>query len=164
MPILITKIYDAETGDGALELTDSASAGCHDLCIYHNSDDLSLYGLTDKELLDISQQLQDAAYKQMYEKGKPSRIELILSLPEYYALRRAMEHIPSSSEEETIIRNRISAKLQAIGDRLPRRRLAPKGECRFCDENHAEGMMPSHDASHRCQSGKKPHCTCHICY
>lgn len=164
MTILLTKVYDAETGDGALELTGSAQSGRYDLCIYHNSNDLSLYSLTDKELLDISQHLQDTAYKNLYEKGKPKRIELYLSLPEYYALRKAMEHLPASSESETTIRNRISSKLQAIGDRLPRRRTAPRGECRYCDEHHAESMMPYHDASHRCESGKKPHCTCDTCF
>jgi hypothetical protein len=40
----------------------------------------------------------------------------------------------------------------------------PPGECAFCDSHHLDPMMPYHDASSRCESGKHPHCTCDTCY
>ena len=57
-----------------------------------------------------------------------------------------------------------------------RRHKAPKGECRTCDEERereeavqATGRTtfpfhPSHDASHRCESGKHNHCSCDTCF
>lgn len=27
-----------------------------------------------------------------------------------------------------------------------------------------DGMMPNHEASERCKSGKRDHCTCDTCY
>lgn len=46
----------------------------------------------------------------------------------------------------------------------PRRRLLKIGECRYCDVNRNEPMMPSHDASIRCESGQSFHCTCDTCF
>lgn len=43
-------------------------------------------------------------------------------------------------------------------------RLRPPGECAFCDEHRNDSMMPSHDPSPRCESGKHPHCTCDTCF
>ena len=40
----------------------------------------------------------------------------------------------------------------------------PIGECTTCDANRNDSMMPSHTASDRCESGKRPHCTCDVCY
>lgn len=40
----------------------------------------------------------------------------------------------------------------------------PPGECSYCDEHRNDSMMPSHTASSRCESGKRPHCTCDTCY
>jgi hypothetical protein len=47
-----------------------------------------------------------------------------------------------------------------------RRHKASPGECPFCDRERARGNMthPSHDASDRCESGKRPHCTCDTCW
>ena len=36
-------------------------------------------------------------------------------------------------------------------------------DCKFCEENKNEQMMPWHDASYSCESGKHLHCTCSIC-
>lgn len=38
------------------------------------------------------------------------------------------------------------------------------GECAYCDRNRHDNMMPPHDASSRCESGKHNHCTCDICF
>ncbi len=46
----------------------------------------------------------------------------------------------------------------------PRRTRMPEGECPYCDEYGDEDMMPPHDASPRCESGKHPHCTCDTCF
>lgn len=40
----------------------------------------------------------------------------------------------------------------------------PRGECKFCDAHGDNDMMPSHDASPRCESGKRNHCTCDTCF
>jgi hypothetical protein len=47
-----------------------------------------------------------------------------------------------------------------------KRRLAEPGECKTCDEIRAKGEkpFPSHQASDRCESGKRPHCTCDVCF
>lgn len=54
---IIDKLYDPETGDGALELTKRAD-GKFDLVIYRNNDDITLYGLTRKELIHVQHTLQ----------------------------------------------------------------------------------------------------------
>lgn len=40
----------------------------------------------------------------------------------------------------------------------------PPGECLYCDEHRDEDMMPPHDASANCESGKHKHCTCDFCF
>lgn len=40
----------------------------------------------------------------------------------------------------------------------------PNGQCKYCDEHRDDQMMPSHTASSRCESGKRPHCTCDTCF
>lgn len=44
----------------------------------------------------------------------------------------------------------------------PRRRRVEG--CSYCEQNKGASMMPSHDASLRCESGKRPHCTCDTCF
>jgi hypothetical protein len=44
----------------------------------------------------------------------------------------------------------------------PERRHVVPG-CATC-EIHGKGVMPSHDASDRCESGKDAHCTCDLCF
>lgn len=87
----------------------------------------------------------------------PKAIDLRLTLEEFYKLRTILSggDLPE-----------VHAKMQAIADRLPRRSLAPEGECAYCDATRKAGdeMFPSHDASHRCESGKRAHCTCDTCF
>jgi hypothetical protein len=47
-----------------------------------------------------------------------------------------------------------------------RRTWALAGECLYCDEHRRRGdkHLPPHDASPRCESGKRPHCTCDVCF
>ena len=44
--------------------------------------------------------------------------------------------------------------------------LLPPGECAECDGYRAQNirMFPSHTPSERCESGKRPHCTCDACF
>lgn len=42
--------------------------------------------------------------------------------------------------------------------------LFTEKDCSFCDEHGSSPLMPSHTASPHCESGKKNHCTCDICY
>jgi hypothetical protein len=50
--------------------------------------------------------------------------------------------------------------------RQPRRHKLPPGECRYCDERRVEGsdFHPPHDASPRCKSGGRAHCSCDTCF
>lgn len=59
------------------------------------------------------------------------------------------------------LRNPPSADVKRAVTRV--RRLPP-GECQFCDLHGDQGMMPSHTASDRCESGKRAHCTCDVCF
>lgn len=59
------------------------------------------------------------------------------------------------------LRNPPSADVKRAVTRV--RRLPP-GECQFCDLHGDQGMMPSHTASDRCESGKRAHCTCSTCF
>ena len=36
--------------------------------------------------------------------------------------------------------------------------------CGFCDDHLDDKMMPPHTASPNCESGKRNHCTCGVCY
>lgn len=36
--------------------------------------------------------------------------------------------------------------------------------CQYCISHKEDNMMPPHDASLRCLSGSKNHCTCDICF
>lgn len=36
--------------------------------------------------------------------------------------------------------------------------------CVTCSQHMASEMMPPHDASPRCESGKRNHCTCDVCF
>lgn len=58
---VIEKIYDPESGDGALECVKRAADGKFELVIYRNADDLTLYGLTASELAAVGRRLQEIA-------------------------------------------------------------------------------------------------------
>ena len=47
-----------------------------------------------------------------------------------------------------------------------RRQTAEPGQCAYCDRCVAGGetMFPAHDAYHGCESGKRNHCTCDMCW
>jgi hypothetical protein len=47
---------------------------------------------------------------------------------------------------------------------MPRARRfeMPRGECAYCDT--AGDHHPWHDASSRCESGSRSHCTCDVCF
>lgn len=47
-----------------------------------------------------------------------------------------------------------------------REAMAPEGECAYCDKLRKEGatFFPYHDASMNCPCGRRPHCTCDICF
>ena len=36
--------------------------------------------------------------------------------------------------------------------------------CKQCEDAKHDTMMPRHTASSNCESGKRPHCTCEVCY
>jgi hypothetical protein len=43
-------------------------------------------------------------------------------------------------------------------------RILTKGVCAYCDQHAKDEMTPPHDPSPRCESGKRPHCTCDVCF
>lgn len=45
-----------------------------------------------------------------------------------------------------------------------RRRIVMEEGCPTCAELARGSFGPSHDPSPRCESGKRPHCTCDICF
>lgn len=47
---------------------------------------------------------------------------------------------------------------------LERRYILSGGVCVTCSQHLASEMMPPHDASPRCESGKRNHCTCDTCF
>jgi hypothetical protein len=60
----------------------------------------------------------------------------------------------------------IEPTYHTLGKKIdqPPRRLLPPGECAYCDAHRDDPMMPSHTPSERCESGKRPHCTCDTCF
>lgn len=49
-------------------------------------------------------------------------------------------------------------------ERQKRRRIVLEEGCETCAELARGSFGPYHDASPRCESGKRPHCTCDICF
>lgn len=45
-----------------------------------------------------------------------------------------------------------------------RKRIAMEEGCATCAELARGSFGPPHDPSPRCESGKRPHCTCDICF
>lgn len=45
-----------------------------------------------------------------------------------------------------------------------RKRIVMEEGCATCAELARGSFGPSHDPSPRCESGKRPHCTCDICF
>lgn len=56
------------------------------------------------------------------------------------------------------IRRGPAAKIEAGIYRMP------EGCCSYCDAHRLDAMMPPHTPSKNCESGKRPHCTCDICF
>ena len=46
----------------------------------------------------------------------------------------------------------------------PPRRRSRVEDCTYCAAHKPGEMMPPHDASPRCESGKRNHCTCDTCF
>lgn len=48
----------------------------------------------------------------------------------------------------------------------PRRHKLEPGQCDYCDTlpRFGNDFHPSHDASPRCESGKRDHCSCDTCF
>ena len=51
----------------------------------------------------------------------------------------------------------------AVKDVAPDRKTNVAG-CKYCDIHKFDKYAPPHEASPNCESGKKPHCTCDVCY
>ena len=53
-------------------------------------------------------------------------------------------------------------------DKVPSNPPPPRGsrdeDCSYCKQHKPGDMMPSHDASRHCESGKRSHCTCDVCF
>lgn len=62
---------------------------------------------------------------------------------------------PSKTDPKTLLR----------GDTARRHQLPP-GQCSYCDAERRDRSTfhPAHDPSPNCQSGKRPHCSCDVCF
>jgi hypothetical protein len=60
------------------------------------------------------------------------------------------------TDEERAIKDRRAAEA----------RMAPKGECGYCDSERENGstFFPAHKSSARCRSGGYNHCSCDTCF
>jgi hypothetical protein len=56
--------------------------------------------------------------------------------------------------------------LNTVNKPQGRRHKAEPGQCDYCDRERAQNnnFHPSHDASDRCRSGKRAHCSCDTCF
>lgn len=61
---LLTKVYDAESGDGGLELAERED-GKFELTVYHNNEDLTVYSITPSELEAIAKKFMALAASAM---------------------------------------------------------------------------------------------------
>ena len=57
---------------------------------------------------------------------------------------------------------RLGVPTHKFGAETTLRRL--EKDCKYCNENAFEPMMPNHNASLRCESGRHNHCTCDTCF
>lgn len=70
-------------------------------------------------------------------------------------------HLNTAEDARRLIAARICL------DPVPRRRLrADDGECGTCDRarDNEDNFLPPHDASPRCESGHRVHCSCDVCF
>ena len=72
-----------------------------------------------------------------------------------------MSDEPTNPTEASEARIESVIMTTATGDRVLRDRY-----CEICQPAMAGGtkMVPYHDASDRCQSGKRTHCSCDTCF
>lgn len=72
---------------------------------------------------------------------------------------RKQEWVSPAALDKIVDLNPVIAPFKAV-----RGHWLPPGECSYCDSHRDDPMMPYHDTSRLCQSGKRPHCTCDACY
>jgi len=68
---------------------------------------------------------------------------------------------------ECLNRQRCESNMKTEGAKRPRQSgLLPPGECVQCDRIQAQNDngAPRHAIRDRCESGKRPHCTCPLCF
>lgn len=80
-------------------------------------------------------------------------------LREFHAKEISPEQL---SREISDVEQRIKAQIR---DDLNRGK-AVVGECKYCDDERLAGSTfhPRHNASPRCESGGRNHCTCDTCF
>jgi len=59
---------------------------------------------------------------------------------------------------------KIPWQLASPDDAIQRRWIVMEEGCPTCAELARGSFGPSHDPSPRCESGKRPHCTCDVCF
>lgn len=68
-------------------------------------------------------------------------------------------------EAEGVGSNYCSGCKEKIEQPRQRRYILSGGQCVTCSQyTPGDGMLPPHDASDRCESGKRNHCTCDTCF
>lgn len=95
----------------------------------------------------------------------PFRPRLLDALPPIKKPEPRNSHDIHLVEEMAKIERRSDGKFKPI-DAQPRRHCAAAGTCAICDAACAKDVTfhPPHDPSPRCESGKRAHCSCDICF
>ena len=72
--------------------------------------------------------------------------------------------MPLTQQDKEIMREVVEdVRRHVAAARLNRRHKLPAGECKYCDGEKGT-FHPSHDASDKCESGKRAHCSCDTCF
>jgi len=76
------------------------------------------------------------------------------------------EHVNATMGEILAAFNARHASASKPGTVKPLRaiRVTREPGCEYCAKHRDDPMMPPHQASSRCESGKRSHCTCDTCW
>ena len=77
-------------------------------------------------------------------------------------LRKARQMKSDCLECPNAVEGATCYDVATCSPRRRRHKLSP-GKCAICDRE-TNDFHPSHDPSSRCESGKRNHCTCDVCF
>jgi hypothetical protein len=105
----------------------------------------------------------------LYPKHSTDPIKVGEKLPDFNGIEHIIQggtppHKPSSTGR--IYTNHGEFFPTVLGLHWVQRRRSLVSGCQYCENLKASGsnFHPPHDASPRCESGGRPHCTCDTCF